>query len=183
VEPEVGERVTTHIEYPNTASEEIISTGSVPDIWVRSPLTVCLEQINYTDLARDELLDLLNNTNFILILTQWNWIDCGANLVRHILFWPSELTGLIPFFTTYHYESRFSALFLFVKTKAGSKLKGEHDMRVVVSKTSRRIERLLVSSSSLPNNDYNKFIALLGIWLCVFAQIFSANVLSNICFK
>jgi hypothetical protein len=45
-------------------------------------------------------------------------------------------------------------------------------MRVVVSKTSRRFERLLVSSSSLPNNDYNKFIARLGIWISVFAQLF-----------
>jgi hypothetical protein len=70
VEPEVGERVTAHIEYPNTASEEIISTGSVPDIWVWSPLTVRLEQINYTDLARDELLDLLNIRNSVLILIQ-----------------------------------------------------------------------------------------------------------------
>jgi hypothetical protein len=46
-------------------------TGSVADIWARSPVAVSLEQISDTNLAKDELLDYASNKkNVILIMNQ-----------------------------------------------------------------------------------------------------------------
>jgi hypothetical protein len=85
VEPKVYESVILNLEYLKTTTEGIISTGWVVDIWVRGLLNKSVIPI------WQKFLDLHNNKKLFLILSQWNWIDSGANLLRHIPFWPSKV--------------------------------------------------------------------------------------------
>jgi hypothetical protein len=61
VKPKVCESVIMQLESLKATIKGIIVTGLLADIWVRSPITVSLEQISDTDLAKDKLLDLCNH--------------------------------------------------------------------------------------------------------------------------
>jgi hypothetical protein len=61
--PTVSEKVTVDLDNLKIIIEGAFLTDSVADMWVKSPITISLEQISDTDLAKDELLDLCSNQN------------------------------------------------------------------------------------------------------------------------
>jgi hypothetical protein len=115
------------------------------DVWVRSPFTVSLDQINDDDVAKDELIDLRSNerlrTDFEAMNLSEFWCKLG---VAYPLLTKRAYCVLVPFVTTYLCESGFSVL-VTMKTKARNKLNVEHDMRVCLSKISPRIEFLVAN--------------------------------------
>ena len=113
------------------------------DLWIRNPFLCDLDNIDDSDLAKDDLIDL--RTREVLRSA----FSCNTL----IEFWCAQLDSypqlakravltLLPFATTYLCEAGFSTL-LTIKTKARNKLNAEDDMRVALSKTVPRFKLLI----------------------------------------
>lgn len=113
------------------------------DLWIRNPFLCDLDNIDDSDLAKDDLIDL--RTREVLRSA----FSCNTL----IEFWCAQLDSypqlakravltLLPFATTYLCEAGFSTP-LTIKTKERNKLNAEDDMRVALSKTVPRFKSLI----------------------------------------
>lgn len=113
------------------------------DLWIRNPFLCELDNIDDSDLAKDDLIDLRTREilrsvfNCNTLIEFWSaQLDSYPRLAKRAVL------ALIPFATTYLCEAGFSTL-LTIKSKARNKLNAEDDMRVALSKTVPRFQSLI----------------------------------------
>ena len=103
--------------------------------WVRNPFLVDMNEIDDSDLAKDDLIDLRTKEMLRLEFYAKELEEFWCSLKHSYLHLSKQaMRALIPFVTTYLCESGFSAL-VTIKTKNRNRLDIKHDMRVALSKT------------------------------------------------
>jgi hypothetical protein len=124
--------VIAHLHVMKTTVEGILLTGSVADILVRNPLPFLLNKSVTPIWQKTSFFICAIIRKFALILNQWNWIDSGEILVKHISFWSSDLVKFYSRLSQSASASRGYSMLFYIKNKARHKVKTEFEMRVTL---------------------------------------------------
>ena len=117
---------------------------------LRKPFAAKIE--NVPERYQEEFIDLITsdcaNTDFDSLTVNQFWIK---QLLRYPNLAEGMLRILMPFPSTYMCEVTFSSLLL-IKSKLRSKLHAEDNLRCAVSKTTPRIEKLVMEKQYQPSH-------------------------------
>ena len=109
--------------------------------WMVNPFTVPMDEVDND--IKDDLIRMIHTFSLQELLANRSISEFWASISR---FYPNlakkALRVTLPFITTYRCEAGFSAL-VTIKTKNRSRLDASHDIRLALSETEPRIDRLV----------------------------------------
>ena len=145
VSPGINEDITDHMNILKNHFTGYFSKDMIPtERWIIRPFATELSEIKDDSPVKDELINLQSSATL-----REEFEKVGVNFWIKLTYSFSVLTQLafqelVPFVTTYLCESGFSSL-VAIKTKVRNRLKAEDDMRVALSGTVPRINKLIDS--------------------------------------
>ena len=143
--PEINEDITEHLKILKNHFTGYFSKDMIPtERWIIRPFATELSEMKDDDPAIDELIDLQSSATLREEFEKVG-VDFWVKLADSFpLLTQRAFQVLVPFVTTYLCESGFSSL-VAMKTKARNRLKADDDMRVALSSTAPRINKLIDS--------------------------------------
>ena len=152
----LGENIQSHLDMLSASFDRYFSPAATKNTdagWIQHPFAFPLDGMDDTHAGKEELIELKSGEVFRRLFE-------NASSVAN--FWCSQREGFpvlaslaldacIPFVSTYLCEIGFSTL-LQIKTKSRNRLDASSDMRLALSGTKPRIDRLVESRQQQPSH-------------------------------